>query len=178
MSIFSGNLSDQNKDYFREKIIEAKIKSALSNKIDIEKYLVTADAPIPFSIKQLWFDLDDFERQTFMERAKPETVTDKQVNGDVENLTSNEYQPASAGGGAPFLNNQAKGILGFLNSVRAKLSDSRYEFLFNPGKYMPNLEGNIKNDLSTLLFEWLGRDRKSTRLNSSHIPLSRMPSSA
>ena len=25
---------------------------------------------------------------------------------------------------------------------------------------------------------WRGRDRKSTRLNSSHIPLSRMPSSA
>ena len=25
---------------------------------------------------------------------------------------------------------------------------------------------------------WLGKDRKSTRLNSSHIPLSRMPSSA
>ena len=25
---------------------------------------------------------------------------------------------------------------------------------------------------------WLGEDRKSTRLNSSHIPLSRMPSSA
>ena len=26
--------------------------------------------------------------------------------------------------------------------------------------------------------EWAERDRKSTRLNSSHIPLSRMPSSA
>ena len=27
-------------------------------------------------------------------------------------------------------------------------------------------------------FSWVDEDRKSTRLNSSHIPLSRMPSSA
>ena len=32
-------------------------------------------------------------------------------------------------------------------------------------------------DITSLIFE-LEQDRKSTRLNSSHIPLSRMPSSA
>lgn len=170
MSIFSGNLSDQNKDYFREKIIEAKLKSVEINNIDIENYLVTADAPIPFSIKKLWFDLDDFERQTFEERAKPQTITNKQVNGSAENLISNEYKPASAGGGAPFLNNQAKGILGFLNSVRAKLSDSRYEFLFNPEKYAPDLDGKVENDLSSLLFGWLGSDKPVTILDLSGIP--------
>ena len=36
------------------------------------------------------------------------------------------------------------------------------------------------NDFMNLDFKsvWVGADRKSTRLNSSHIPLSRMPSSA
>lgn len=170
MSIFSGNLNDQNKDYFREKIVEAKLKSVDINNLNIEKHLVTADAPIPFSIKKLWFDLDDFERQTFNERANPETVTDKQVIGDVNHLISNEYLPASAGGGAPFLNNQAKGILGFLNSVRTKLSDSRYDFLFNPEKYTPDLNGGIEKDLSNLLFDWLGGNKPVTILDLSGVP--------
>lgn len=170
MSIFSGSLSDQNKDYFREKIIEAKLQSVEVNTLNIEKHLVTADAPIPFSMKQLWFNLDDFERQTFNERAKPETVTDKQVTGDANKLISNEYLPASAGGGSPFLNNQAKAILNFLNSVRTKLSDSRYDFLFNPEKYTPDLKGKIEKDLSGLLFDWLGSDKPVTILDLSGIP--------
>lgn len=170
MSIFSGGLKDQNKDYFREKIIEAKLESVSVNSLEIEKHLVTADAPIPFSIKQLWFDLDDFERQTFGERAKPDTVTTKQIIGEAEKLISNEYVPAAAGGGAPFLNNQAKGILSFLNSVRTKLSDSRYNFLFSPEKYAPDLKGKIESDLSDLLFDWLGSDKPVTILDLSGVP--------
>lgn len=170
MSIFSGNLSDNNRDYFREKIVESKLQSVKTNNLNIEKHLVTADAPIPFSIKQLWFDLDDFERQTFNERAKPETVTDKEVTGDADKLISNEYKPASAGGGTPFLNNQAKGMLSFLNGIRTKLSDSRYEFLFSPEGYTPNLEGKSENDLSQLLFDWLGSDKPVTILDLSGIP--------
>jgi len=170
ISIFSGSLSDQNKDYFRSKIVEAKINSAKTNKIDIESELITADTPIPFSLKKLWFDLDDFERQTFRERAKPETVTGKKVSGSAEKLKSNEYEPASAGGGSPFLNNSAKGILGFLDSVRIKLKDSTYNFLFHPGKYEPDLLGKVENDLDNLLFEWLGSEKPITILDLSGIP--------
>ncbi|MDE0158081.1 MAG: ATP-binding protein [Gammaproteobacteria bacterium] len=172
LSIFSGNLSDQNKDYVREKIVAAKLKGIKSNSMDIEKVLVTADTPVPFSIQQVWFDLDDFERQTFKERAKPETVTDKKVVGNADELVSNEYEPASAGGGAPFLNNQAKGILGFLDSVRTKLKDSRYEFLFNPGCYAPNSQGKVNKDLSDLLFGWVSgnQNKPVTILDLSGVP--------
>jgi hypothetical protein len=170
ISIFSGNLSDQNQDYFRNRIVEAKINAAKINEISIETELITADTPIPFSLKKLWFDLDDFERQTFSERAKPESITNKKVTGDPEKLISNEYQSASAGGGSPFLNNQAKGILGFLDSVRLKLKDSTYNFLFYPGDYEPDLYGKIEKDLSNLLFEWLGGENPITILDLSGIP--------
>ncbi|MEK0348115.1 MAG: ATP-binding protein, partial [Nitrosopumilus sp.] len=148
ISIFSGNLSDPNKDYVRSKVIEAKLKAIEKNNIKIEKVLITADTPIPFSLKQLWFDLDDFERQTYNERANPDTITEKETTGDAEELISNEYKPASAGGGAPFLNNKAKGILSFLDTVRAKLKDARFSFLFDPGDYTPDLHGKVKCDLS------------------------------
>lgn len=170
MSIFSGNINDQNRDYIRTKIVDAKLKSIEKNSINIEKELVTADSPIPFSIKQLWFELDDFERQTFQERANPEKKTAKKVEGNPENLISNEYQPASAGGGAPFLNNQAKGILSFLDSVRLRLKDSTYNFLFQPGDYSPDLQGKVEKDLSDLLFDWLGSEKPITILDLSGIP--------
>jgi len=170
MSIFSGNLTDQNRDYFRTKIVEAKLKSAEKNKISIEKEIVTADTPLPFSLRQLWFELDDFERQTFVERARPDTLTTRKVKGDVEKLISNEYQPASAGGGSPFLNNQAKGILTFLDSIRMKLKDSTYKFLFEPGDYAPDLQGQVSQDLGNLLFQWLGSDKPITILDLSGIP--------
>ena len=41
-----------------------------------------------------------------------------------------------------------------------------------------NLSGEVKADDMILLTENEPSDRKSTRLNSSHNPLSRMPSSA
>ena len=170
VSVFSGHLSDQNEDYFRGEVVEAKLKSVEKYNIDIEKELVTADTPIPFSLKQLWFELDDFERQTYKERAKPETITDKKVSGNPETLVSNEYEPASAGGGAPFLNNRAKGMLGFLDSVRLKLKDSTYDFLFSPGDYTPDLQGKVKQDLSTLLFNWLGSKKPVTILDLSGVP--------
>lgn len=178
MSIFSSNLNDQNREYIRTKVVEAKLKTVKEQNNQIEEELVTADSPVPFSIKRLWFDLDDFERQTFTERAKPETKTSLKVQGDVDKLISNEYQPASAGGGAPFLNNQAKGILRFLDTVRIKLKDSRYSFLFEPGDYSPTESGETKKRLSSLLYDWLGNSSKVTILDLSGIPSEIMTSTS
>ncbi len=176
MKIFSGSLVDANREYIREKVVEAKIKSADINKIKVVRESITADSPIPFSIKKLWFELDDFERQTFTERAKPETITNKIQNGYPEKLLSNIYQPASAGGGSPFLNNQAKGILGFLDSMRNRLNDASYNFLFNPGELSPDVNGKIKKDLDSMLFNWLGNDLPITILDLSGIPTEIMSS--
>lgn len=170
MDIFSGNLSEQNKEYVRQAVVNKKIESIEKNNIDMEKELVSADSPIPFSIKKLWFELDDFERQTFTERANPETITTKTINGDPERIISNEYEPASAGGGSPYLNNKAKGILSFLDSIRLKLKDSTYKFLFEPGEYTPDIQGIVEKDLSDLLYEWLGSTKPITILDLSGIP--------
>lgn len=178
LSIFGGTLNDANREYIRSKIVEAKISSANKMNLNIEKEFISADSPIPFNIKQLWFELDDFERQTFRERAKPETKTNLKVEGNAEELISNEYEPASAGGGAPFLNNQAKYILGFLDNMRLKMKDSRYSFLFSPGEYTPNKEGVVEKSLEELLLQWLGNAGKITILDFSDIPSEIMVSTA
>lgn len=138
--------------------------------LDIEDAIITADSPIPFSIKKLWFELDDFERQTFNTRGDPSSITPLVVKGDMDELISNQYQPASVGGGRPFLNNQAKGILSFLDSVLLKLKDSRYSFLFCPDEYSPDADGKTEKTLSDLLMSWLGNDKPVTILDLSDLP--------
>lgn len=170
IKIFSGNLSDQNRDYIREKIVEAKTKTVKTFGLDVSEESISADSPIPFSIKKLWFELDDFERQTFTERASPETITARKVEGDADKLVSNEYEPASAGGGSPFLNNKARGLLGFLDSIRNRLGDSRYGFLFTPGEFEPDLNGKVVKDLEHLLLNWIGDTSPITILDLSGVP--------
>lgn len=170
MGIFGGSLSDANKEYIRSKIVDAKKICAEQYHMEIEKEFITADSPIPFSIKNLWFELDDFERQTYERSRDPSSLMKVTERGDPEKLISNKYPPASAGGGSPFLNFQAKGILGFLDNMKSKMKDSRYKFLFEPGDYTPDLAGKTIKGLSNLLELWLGNMGKITILDFSDIP--------
>lgn len=169
MNIFSGNLSDPNREYIREKVVEAKIKSAKENKIEVTMESITADSPIPFSIKKLWFDLTDFEKQTFTDTSRT-TLSTLVTIGNPDMLVSNEYSPAGMGNTAPFLNQRAKGILGFLDSMRNKLNDSSYSFLFSPGQLTPNLKGKTEKDIDNLFYNWLGNELPITILDLSGIP--------
>lgn len=114
--------------------------------------------------------MDDFERQTFNERGKPETKTNLIISGDADKLISNQYEPASTNNSKPYLNNQAKGILSFLDAIRFKLKDTRYDFLFNPGCYAPDLTGKVSKDISYLLESWLGVDKPISIFDLSDVP--------
>jgi len=168
IKLFEGNLNDANKEFIRSKVLEYKIRGAETNGIRIENSLITADAPIPFSIKSLWFELDDFERQTFI--SDRTTKTNLLVNGSINDLISNEYPPANSGGGAPFLNQSRRNISSFLDSVKTKLKDKRYSFLFEPGEYCPNEVGLIEKDISDLLMSWIGNEKPITVLDISDVP--------
>jgi len=47
---------------------------------------------------------------------------------------------------------------------------ARYSFLFEPGDFTPDLSGKVKEDLSNLLFNWLGSNKPVTILDLSGIP--------
>ena len=131
---------------------------------------ITADSPIPFSLKRLWFDLDDYERQTFQnnERTIPSA---KLVEGDAEKLTSNQYPAPNPGHQAPFAHPRPRNIAKQLELLRSRLQDSCYRFLFNPGEALtPDLEGKVKGDLHELVQSWVGHDRPLTILDVSGVP--------
>ena len=169
IKLFEGNISEQNIEYFRTKVLEAKQKGAIENRISINPSMVSADSPIPFSIRQLWFELDDFERQTYEinnDPTKPAIIR----QGNAENLVSSQYKPVGLGASAPFANKGAKYLLPFLDSVRTKLQDRRFDFLLQPGEYTPNLSGKITKDLSELLLSWIGGKKPITILDISDVP--------
>jgi hypothetical protein len=168
MSIFSGNLNDSQLEYVREKLVLAKITSAKKNDLEVPEESITADSPIPFSIKKLWFELDDFERLNF--NADRVTISSLKSIGDIESLKSNEYPPTGLGSSAPFANNSRKGILSFLDSVRNKLKDNSYSFLFSPGDFTPDIEGKTTKDIDSLFYDWLGNTKPITILDLSGIP--------
>jgi hypothetical protein len=156
MLIFGHNLGDANFEYIREKIVQEKIISNDKNNYGVPQELVTADTPIPFSLKKLWFDLDDFERKTYKNNTLKEDELELEIRGDIDKLISNKYKSAGLGAGGPFLNRFAKGILKFLESMRIKIKDQRYKFLFEPDDYNPNIDGKIIKDIDSLVFDWIG----------------------
>lgn len=170
ISLFDAPITDANREYIREKIVNAKVKGAEVNGIKIDPVLISADSPIPFSIKKLWFDLDDFERQTFNKRGDLDSKTQLIEQGDPNKLKSNIYQPASTTNSPPYINNQAKGLLGFLESIRLKLADTRYNFLFMPGKYTPDIEGKIQKDIGDLLSDWFDSQKTISIFDLSNVP--------
>jgi hypothetical protein len=167
IAIFPGKLSDQNEDYIRSRVLELKRASATAIG-ELREEAITADSPIPFSINQLWFELDNFERTTLKaDRITPEEPI---VQGDAETLKSNQYPPAGLGTSAPFLNNKAKGILGFLDGMRSRLLDQRYHFLFRPTGYSPDLSGTTPHDLPKLFSAWFSHGTPISILDLSTIP--------
>ena len=167
ISLFPGNLNDSQKDYIREKVFNYKLDNA-KNFHSISEQSISVDSPIPFSIKRLWFELDDFERVTFLkDRITP---TQHIKKGDAEKLIPNEYLPCGTGSSEPYANNAKKGLLSFLDGMKSRLQDPRFAFLFNGNDYSPDIDGKIKTDIDKLFSSWLCHEKIATIIDLSGIP--------
>ncbi|MBE9479698.1 MAG: ATP-binding protein [Chloroflexi bacterium] len=165
-----GDMQPAPESAIRDIITERKKAAALHLTSPPPDTAITADSPIPFSINQLWFDLDDFERQTF-NKSQGEDLCDVEQSGDPEKLESNIYPKASLGSKAPFKNPRPRNITKQLELMKSRLLDSRFNFLFEPGDQLtPNLEGKINGDLDTMVESWIGHDRPITVLDVSGLP--------
>lgn len=131
---------------------------------------LTVDSPVPFSLKQCWYDLIDFETRTLNgpQRDQPALET----AGNAETLTPPKYTPAALGSAGPFLNQQVRGIRRELNLMRSRLLDHRFDFILHPGPWEPSLNGTVQCDLDKLLDDWLGHEKPVTILDLSGVPSS------
>jgi hypothetical protein len=165
-----GDMSSSAESAVRDEITLRKRGAAKAFSYSLEQAAITSDSPIPFSIRQLWFDLDDFERHTLQDRDKGERA--KLIEqGNAEELRPNVY-PSPAPGSKPPYVGVRRGLSRQLELMRNRLSDGAYAFLLNPGEdYTPNKEGRTAKDLGALVASWVGHDRPITVLDISGSPV-------
>lgn len=171
LEFIAGGLTENQEIAFSDKIQEMKHAALAGGSFPgLDPDSLTVDSPVPFSLKQCWYDLIDFEMRTLtgIQRDQPALIH----VGDAETLAPPKYTPAAMGAAGPFLNQQAKGIRRQLNLMRSRLLDHRFDFILHPGPWEPNLNGTAQSDLDSLLEDWLGHEKPVTILDLSGVPSS------
>ena len=186
-----GDVSDSDRAQIAEYVLRLKKLTVREN---AEKYTylkeeqITADTPIPFSLKRLFLYL---YRLVFSTHHAPQT-------GQRFCEIDNDFNPANtteefsdcdgkklSGSIEPFCVPTYKAIVdrqiylakASLNlkrqllQLQARLSDPRYDFVFNPEGFVPSEKGSLNNDLDVLLKNWYGEKTLSV-FDVSGIPSS------
>ena len=147
---------------------------------------LTVDTPVPFSIHKLWLDLYCEIHATHFEKAGRIQSHDTwalEMGSD-----GKPVQPGDAMKVVPPRFRGTKDVRGDTEKIRlsssnlnmsrpvdalgARLRDPRFDFLFRPGPYLPNENGEVKADLGDLLADWLGEEQPVTILDLSGVPSS------
>lgn len=154
-----------------------------ANKDGILKENINADSPVPFSIHFLWYELYCQEFGTYFSDNGKLPIKENwafEVDGQGNKIVGN------ADTGIPPRFRKVKNIRGDdekinylpdgmnirsqLENLGAKLRISRYDFLFKPGKWKPNMDGGIDKDLDELVKDWIGSENPITILDLSGVP--------
>lgn len=174
-----GGLQPNHEAAIRDQVLDMKVEAARRVKITPLSETLTADSPVPFSIKELWYQLDRFERITFRTAGNQQTAEKAyppEETGDASQLMSDRYPTASPYNQKPYKNQRKRNIERQLDLMRSRLKDSRYSFLFAPGGGLePTLSGEVKSDLDSLVRDWVGHDRPITIFDVSGLPSEVLP---
>jgi hypothetical protein len=167
-----GRLDDQALSQILDKVFDSKLKLAAAMALPgLDVSSMTADSPVPFSLKKLWMELIEPEIKTWEDSAKTKPALAEP--GDTDTLKPPKYKPHGLGTAAPFMNQIAVlGIRRPLDQMRSRLLDRRFDFLLHPGPWEPDQDGKTGKDLADLLATWLGHGRPITILDLSGIPSS------
>ena len=180
-----GKLSEQPLAAVADTVVALKRESLNKKARDgITAERLTVDSPVPFCLHKLWFDFYQREHRTVI--PKPGAAADDVESayvvgadgkplqlGDAMTVTAPQYRTVKTTGPAnervqwgpdPLNMRQQLAVLG------SKLRDPQLEFLFNPGKWRPELEGTVERDLDALLADWVGSPSPITILDLSGIP--------
>lgn len=143
---------------------------------------LSVDSPIPFSIHRLWHDLyiETFATYYSKKAGRPIDNLAYETDAKGQELTGNPEK------GIPpvFKNvknerdddekiNYLPGSLSLgkqLTLLGSKLRIPRYDFIFKPGNWSPDQDGEVTSDLDRLLKDWIGSDKPVTVLDLSGVP--------
>jgi len=154
----------------REKILELKkmnLDKLKSGKVN--ESFVTADSPIPFDIKKMWYDFNREVIATYSEssREKQTPATEMlEKEGDPEKLIPATFKPYTSFNSVPYKSKNEE-MYAYEKKILSRLRDSRYDFMFNPKGYETSPEDNDADDLFR---KWMAHDKRLTILDLNEVP--------
>lgn len=130
----------------------------------IDPSAITADTPVPFDLKPVWYQLDWDNRATFEKQGGTGAVM-KTEDGDAQKLKPAKFQGYNLGQQAPF-KGPTYNVYGTIpDRLRVRLSDPKLRFFLEPAG-----PGDGKDPLVDVLNEWLGMTRPVSVLDFSGVP--------
>jgi DNA helicase HerA-like ATPase len=174
--------SEKDKNIVMERVQKYKLES-------LKKYprkgvcvdTLSVDSPIPFSIHHLWYELYIETFGTYYKRtpnipmnnlAYEQDAAGKDLIGDPMKGIAPIFKHVEAGADAVKVNYlpASLNLSKQLQLLGTKLRIPRYNFIFKPHDWMPDIDGKVAKDLGPLLKSWMGSDRPVTILDLSGVP--------
>jgi DNA helicase HerA-like ATPase len=133
--------------------------------LQLDPAAVTADTPVPFDIRRVWFAMD-YENNETRDTKTDESTVRIEAHGDAQTLNPTRFTPYGAGGAIP---NQGPmySMHGTVPELlRLGLQDPRLQFLLE----RPGDEATDHDPLVLAMQEWLGQDQPVSVLDFSGVP--------
>jgi hypothetical protein len=178
----------------REKVIvlERILKSkedvfTMYPKGGIDKETLSVDSPIPFSLNKLWYELYTETVGTYYSNSKTHPGRPIDNLAYEKDVAGNDIKGNAVRGIPPQFRKQknekdddekinylpdSSNIRNQLVSLGAKLRIPRFDFLFNPREWTPEIDGKTNKDLDDLFKEWIGSEKPITIFDLSGVPSS------
>lgn len=162
---------DQRPEYrmLREWITNYKKKNYKLKSGDVNPDFITADSPIPFSARELWYDMNWWLNATFEESTKDKQNKENvkvDVVGNYEELKPASFVPYPMNITAPY-KSKHQDFYSYEKKLLSRLKDSRFDFMFNSGEYK---DARSSKDLHDLLNDWIGSNDQLAILDLSGVP--------
>lgn len=185
VSLGFGGLDTQKMAAVADYVLQLKRESlATCPRYGVTEDTVTVDSPVPFCLHKMWLELHRKEHMTVVPRPGGQadereiayvldSLGNPQQIGDAMSVVPPIFRTVKTTGPAADRvqhGGESIGLRVQLAGLASKLRDPRFAFLFTPGEWLPNLDGQTNKDLDALLQDWVGGDNPITILDLSGIP--------
>ena len=190
VSFAFGDIQDNDRFPLSELILKLK-KLTIEKNPNLFSYInignITVDTPVPFSLQRLFLYLyrsmfathictgsgqklcaidKDFDEAETTE-AFVTKEDGRKMTGSIMPFELPQYKEQQQS--KIYLSAATMNLRRQLIALQAKMADPRFDFVLKPESFIPNTDGNIKNDIHSLLKLWMGEKTLSV-FDVSGIP--------
>ncbi|PKM67568.1 MAG: DUF853 domain-containing protein [Firmicutes bacterium HGW-Firmicutes-2] len=154
----------------REEIVKLKKENKDHMKSgSVEDHLITADSPIPFDLRKLWYEINREVNATYNTAKESEQNTENEElisEGDYRKLIPARFKDYDRSNRAPF-KSKNQTMYAYEKKIYSRLLDNRFDFMFNPGPYK---NASMEHDLDEIIRSWISNEQRLTILDLSGVP--------